>query len=517
MKKALPRSPYKRRLGLLIGRLAANRTAVALALALLSLGGRALLLPWVPIPKPAIQDEFAYLLTGDTFASGRLTNPQHPLWIHFETVHEQMHPTYQSKYPPAQGMLLALGQVIFGDPWFGVWLSMGTLTAAIYWALAGWLPPRWALLGGLLSLTRVGFFNYWSESYWGGAVAGTAGALVIGAVPRLRRNPSAGAATILGVGLAVLANSRPFEGLVLGLVCVGAVLLKISWRKLVKPLAVILLPTVLWMLYYDYRVTGDPFLMPYQLNERQYSPWSPFMWDRHPHVPPPYNHEAIRAAWIGWAGGQRTFEHAHPWLVRLSSFLMLDYFYLGWPLTLCIAVFLLPMLLYHRRMRMAILIAFLYFAGLELETTLVPHYAAPGTALLFIFAAGSLRRLWHLSPATMTFVVVVLFYVNYLGWMKPEHRMLFDKRDFFARRDSVLRKLKESPGKQLVFVEYGSGHDVNYEWVYNRADIDGSRIVWARGMGADKDQELFSYYPDRKVWRLVDSGSGAALSELGRP
>jgi hypothetical protein len=101
--------------------------------------------------------------------------------------------------------------------------------------------------------------------------------------------------------------------------------------------------------------------------------------------------------------------------------------------------------------------------------------------------------------------------------MKPEHRMLFDKRDFFARRDSVLRKLKESPGKQLVFVEYGSGHDVNYEWVYNRADIDGSRIVWARGMGADKDQELFSYYPDRKVWRLVDSGSGAALSELGRP
>jgi hypothetical protein len=94
---------------------------------------------------------------------------------------------------------------------------------------------------------------------------------------------------------------------------------------------------------------------------------------------------------------------------------------------------------------------------------------------------------------------------------------LYDKRGFIARRDSVLRKLDELPGKQLVLVKYGPGHDLNHEWIYNRADIDASRIVWAREMGTEKDQELLNYYPERKLWRLVDTGDGAALYELGRP
>jgi len=509
------RTPFRRRLACQVGRIARKQALVAILLAVLTLGARAVLLRSVPIPKPAIQDEFSYLLAGDTYASGRLTNPKHPLWIHFETVHLLVQPTYQSKYPPAQGLVLALGQIVLGDPWFGVWLSMGAMIAAIYWALAGWLPPKWALLGGVFALLRVGFLNYWSESYWGGSVAAAAGALVIGAVPRLRRKPDPKTAVVLAVGLAVLANSRPFEGAILGLVCLGAVLVKVPIRWLVRPLAFTLIPVALWMMYYDYRVTGHPFRMPYMEHERQYETSSPFAWQSGVRPEPHYNHDVLRATYVGWDQTVRIDEHARPVQVRWGRLLMLDKFFLGAPLTLCIGAFLVRIWRRQPKMRFAILLFLLFFVGIEMETSLTPHYAAPGTAFVFVIAAAALRRLWHYSPPLMQAALALIVVLSVRDLARPQNRWLYDKQAFIARRDSVLHRLTQQPGKQLVLVDYGKGHDVNQEWVYNRADIDHANIVWAREMGTERDQELIEYYPDRQVWKLVDHGdAGVDLAPL---
>jgi len=274
----------------LLSRLARRRALAVLVVGVLALAIRAALLPNVPVPKPGFHDDFGYLLAADTFAHGRLANPTHPMWIHFESIHINQKPTYMPMYYAAQGLVMALGQVIAGNPWVGVWLSAGAMCAAICWMLQGWLPPGWALLGGLLAVIRLATYSYWINSYCGGALAAIGGALVLGALPRIKRRARLREALLMGLGLALLANTRPYESLFFAIPIGVAALVWILAKKrppwgplllrIVLPLALLLVVTAAGMAYFFWRVTGSPFRIPYQVNldtyiAVPYFPWQP--------------------------------------------------------------------------------------------------------------------------------------------------------------------------------------------------------------------------------------------------
>lgn len=502
---------------------ARRRRLSILLCGLSALAMRLAVLPWLPVPKPFINDEFSFLLAGDTFAHGRLANPTEPMWMHLETFHVIFHPTYASMYPPLPGLVLAFGQVVFGHPFWGVWLSAGLMCAAICWMLQAWLPPSWALLGGMLPVLRFGVFSYWDNGYWGGALAATAAALVLGALPRMIRRPRTRDAILMAIGVAMLANTRPYEGMMLSLVVAA----RLAWwvvqskstpdqlpmglliGRVVLPMLLVLVLAGGATAYYFWRVTGNPLTMPQQLNRKTYAVAQYFYWQ--PAYPEPtYDHKAMHDFYTQTELRYFQLGQTVPGILLqlITKPSMIWVFYFAPALTP--PLFLLPWVLRDRRIRFLVIAGAVGLASSALVVFFQIHYIAAIAPIMLAVLLEGMRHLrtWRFEgKPSGQFLVRAIVVICVLMIPVQVHILAAVPAPgswaaIGPERVAFEAQLQSLPGPQLVLVRYRPDHDPLLEWVYNGADIDRQKVVWARDMGAAKNEELLRYFKDRRVWLL---------------
>jgi hypothetical protein len=497
----------------------ADRQWVAIAaVTLFPIVFRLLLLPWLPIPSPAVHDEYGHLLIADTLASGRLSNPTHPFWIHFESPYLLHQPTYASYYPPGQGAIMALSQRLTGQPWFGILLTAGIMCGAICWALQEVLGRTWAFVAGLvavmkLAMLRVGgeLVSYWVDSYWGGALVAIGGALLFGALVRSYTKILWHRSLLIAIGWTIIFFVRPFEAAVFAValaVMLVIWLLRSSSLSLVTNVCHIVVPIGLvltiaggFAAYYNYAVTGDPLLMPYQLSKKLYGVPQSFVWQR-PLPDPGFRYQSLADLYNwqlkeflgGWSRTNITRTLRAAWE-----------FFLGPVFT--VPILALPWAKINRQARLIIALASAGLLAHGLYWTYSPHYSGHYAVAVVLVIVLGMRALafwqWRGEPIG-GYVLVAIVTAAFVSNIGAIGRLLLEYPIPLMERAYVEAQLKQKDGRHLIFVHYRPGHNFGHEWVYNSANIDTASIVWAREWTAQSDQELMRYFGDRFVW-IVDA------------
>jgi hypothetical protein len=516
-------------------RFAAQTAWSMFGLFLLPIALRLALIPVHPIPSAAVTDDFSYLLLADTLSHFRLANPPHPLHQFFETYYVLQEPTYSSIYALGQGIAIAIGQVIFRIPWAGIALSVGLLSALVYWMLRAWTSASWSLLGGLFAAIEFGPLSHWMNSYWGGAVSAIAGCLVFGALPRLRDHAHLRDGALLGLGLGIQLLSRPYESifLVLG----ATIFLLPSIRELRTPIAIAILatlPAVSLMLAQNKSVTGSWTTMPYALSRYQYGIPTTFTFQPNPNPHRDLTAQQHLAYEIQSSVHGATTDTIKTYLHRLFARIRFYRFFFLAPLYLAIPFFL-P-LLRQSRFRWVALTCIIFMLGTNLYPYFYAHYIAALTCVFVLITVASLDQLSRVtirghavgSPAAA--LIVFLGLAHFTFWYALH---LAGKQDFSSAlwryeswdvinygdpdgRIAINRQLRDTNGDQLVFVRYAPQHTIT-EWIFDAAGIDRSRIVWARDLGEVENEKLLRYYPRRTAWLLQPDARPLELVPYSKP
>jgi hypothetical protein len=298
--------------------------------------------------------------------------------------------------------------------------------------------------------------------------------------------------------------------------------------------ALVVLPAIGLTLLQNRQVTGSWTTIPYALSRYQYGVPTTFTFQANP-VPHRELTTQQRLTYEGQAEAHgEDADTMARYFERLGSRALFLRFFLPAPLYLALPAFLLS--LGEFRFRWVAVALLIFGLGTSFYPYFFPQYIAGATCLLVLIGVTGLERLSRLklrglavgqaAARLLVFLCAAHFFFWYGIHLFGSDNVLLamgrnETWDFINYGDSegriaIDQRLAQAAGKQLVFVRYGPQH-VFREWVHNAADIDSAPVVWALDLGADEDQELMRYYPDRTVWLVEPDARPPRLIRIAGP
>jgi hypothetical protein len=286
--------------------------------------------------------------------------------------------------------------------------------------------------------------------------------------------------------------------------------------------------------YYDYRAFGNATTLPYTVDRAEYAMAPYYIWQQ-PRPEPLYRHEVMRHFYyVNELKGFQEVKNAVVAQTIVKGVRAFE-FYAG--ILLLIPLIMVRRIFLDRRIRFLLMCVLILTAGMMIEIFFIPHYIAPFTAAFYAIGLQMMRHLRVWKPGgqpvgrgmvRMMMVVCVLLagmrvYAGPLHlrlakwppsawadkWYGPDH--------FGTERAQADANLNALPGKQLAIVRYSSQHNPFDEWVYNAADIDGAKVVWAREMDTADNLKLLGYYKDRQVWLVQPDQQPVSITPYPKP
>jgi hypothetical protein len=319
------------------------------------------------------------------------------------------------------------------------------------------------------------------------------------------------------VGIAVLGNSRPFEGLVFSLLMGGCLFIwlvrerrvsvGVVFKRMVAPMAVVMALMACEVGYYNWRVTGHPMKMPYMVHIETYGIDPVFVFSK-PRAEPVFRHwdiQNLQETYLRYYLDQRkSWGSLGKATVEKIGDLVQSYFV---SFMLLVPLVGLPWALRRDgKLRMMLWSGVVFMGALMLETWMHAHYAAPGAGVFFLLEIEGMRvlngmasngRRWGRNVVRGLAVLLAIAFGNTVVKLATAPR-----DTWYTRREALIERLRKEPERSLVIVKYGPEHNPHREWVYNEADLPNAKVILAQDMGAEQNKELTDYFKDRKVWVL---------------